>query len=89
MPYTKKDVDPIKQNLIQYLLQLDVPKNKEALRDQLVKQLQRKDYVISDLTKRPGVSLNDVEKEAALYIEKVLKAMFEPEPESRHRFKSK
>ena len=76
MTDTKKDADPM-ENLIQFVKDLDVPKEKEQLRDQLVKQLQRKDYAITD------------EKDAAIYIEKVLKVMFEPQAEAKPRFKSK
>jgi hypothetical protein len=80
MPYTKSDVGNIKQGLIQWLLELDVPKDKLPLRDSLVAQLKKKDYVIAG---------DDAEKDAAIYIEKVLKSMFEPQPEAKPRFKSK
>jgi hypothetical protein len=89
MAYTKKGTDPVKENLIQFLLSLDVSKDQEAARDELVKQLERDDYVISDLAKRKGKKMTDVENEAVVYIKKVLEEFFAPKEQPSPGMKSK
>jgi predicted nucleic acid-binding protein len=74
-------MDPIKANIIQYLQTLDAPKNKEKVLEKLIKQLEREDYVISDFSRREGMTPAELEQEAAIYVEKVLKALFEPKTE--------
>ena len=84
MTIIKKNADPVKEKLIRLLeeletslqkLKLDAPQEREAIStvitecDDIIKTLQRKEIIISNLQKRKNVTMKEVEREVAEYLD--------------------